>query len=82
MQTVVTDEMWQAFMAMLYAAPDVPLEDIVRAALTAALAASPYAECVEALRRCLNYIENTEGEFGITMESGDMARAALAKLDG
>lgn len=30
-----------------------------------------------ALRRCLNYIENTEREFGIRMECGDIARAAL-----
>jgi len=32
---------------------------------------------VAALRACLNYIENTEGEFGIKLTCGDMARAAL-----
>lgn len=35
-----------------------------------------------ALKRCLNYIENTEGELGIKLESGDMARAALAAAEG
>ena len=36
---------------------------------------------VAALRKCLNYIENTEEEFHIDMQCGDMARAALEGLD-
>ena len=36
-------------------------------------------ELVEALRRAENYIANTESELGVTLESGEMARAALAK---
>ena len=32
----------------------------------------------EAARRGLNYIEATEGEFGITLGCGDALRAALA----
>lgn len=30
-----------------------------------------------ALKRCLNFIENTESELGIALDSGDAARAAL-----
>lgn len=30
-----------------------------------------------ALERCLNFIENTECELGMTLECGDVARAAL-----
>lgn len=33
---------------------------------------------VEAAQRALNYIENTEGELGITLECGDALRTALA----
>jgi hypothetical protein len=44
------------------------------------IAAAP--DMLDALRRCLNYIESTEGEFGIQMESGDIARAAIAKAEG
>lgn len=36
------------------------------------------AELVAAARRALNFIENTEGEIGDTLESGDLLRAALA----
>jgi hypothetical protein len=35
-------------------------------------------ELEAALKACLNYIENTEAELGITLISGDAARAALA----
>ncbi len=35
---------------------------------------------VEALRRCLNFIENTEGEHNVEFECGDLARAALANV--
>ena len=31
----------------------------------------------EVLRRCLSFIENTESELGITLATGDRARAAL-----
>jgi|GEM_PF-4219486 len=40
------------------------------------------SELAEALEECLNYIENTEAELGITLDSGDKARAALAKAKG
>lgn len=35
------------------------------------------ARLKEALRACLNYLENTESDFGITLSSADRARAAL-----
>lgn len=35
-----------------------------------------------ALKRTLRYVENTEGELGITLDSGDMARAAIAEVEG
>lgn len=40
------------------------------------------ADLLEALRRCLNYLENNESEFGITLDSADAARAAIAKVEG
>jgi len=33
----------------------------------------------EGLRGCLNYMENTEAELGITLGNADRARALLAK---
>ena len=36
----------------------------------------------EALKSCLNFMENTESELGISLESADQARAALAKACG
>lgn len=36
---------------------------------------------VEAARAALNYLENTEGEFGITLESATDIRAALAATE-
>lgn len=44
------------------------------------IAAAP--DLYEALERCLNFIENTESEFGDLLPSGDVARAALAKARG
>jgi len=41
------------------------------------MAAAP--DMLDALRKALNFIENTEGELGITLESGDAVRAAIAK---
>ncbi len=43
-------------------------------------AAAP--ELYEACERALNYIANTEGELGITLESGSLCRAALKKARG
>ena len=39
------------------------------------------AQLVEAARAALNYLENTEGEFGITLESATNIRAALAAME-
>ena len=44
------------------------------------IAAAP--DVTEALKSCLNYIENTESELGIRLTCGDAARAALAKAEG
>lgn len=44
------------------------------------IAAAP--EMLAALEHCLNFIANTEGELGITLDSGDAARAAIAKAKG
>ena len=39
-------------------------------------------ELLEAAQRTLNSIANTEGELAMTLESGDMLRAAIAKATG
>lgn len=39
------------------------------------------ARLVEAARAALNYLENTEGEFGITLESATDIRTALAAME-
>jgi hypothetical protein len=39
-------------------------------------------ELLAAAKRALNYIENTEGELGITLDSGNALRAAIAKAEG
>lgn len=39
-------------------------------------------EMYAALERCENFIANTEGELGITLESGTMARKAMAMARG
>lgn len=44
------------------------------------IAAAP--EMLEALIRALNYIENTEGEFGSILSSGEACRAAIEKAEG
>lgn len=44
------------------------------------IAAAP--DLYEAAVLALNYITNTEGEFGVTFQSGDALRAALAKARG
>lgn len=41
-----------------------------------------YEMMVEAAERALNYIENTEGELGIKLDSGGMLRAALSHARG
>lgn len=40
-----------------------------------------YPELLEAAQKALNYIANTESELGITLGSGDVLRAAIAKAD-
>lgn len=40
------------------------------------------ARLVKAARAALNYLENTEGEFGITLGSATVLRAALAQKGG
>jgi hypothetical protein len=44
------------------------------------IAAAP--ELVEALRRLLNFAENTESELGIELDSARNARALLARIEG
>lgn len=44
------------------------------------IAAAP--DLLEALERCLNFIENTESEIGETLPCGEYARAAIAKAKG
>jgi hypothetical protein len=44
------------------------------------IAAAP--ELLEALKRCQNFIANTEREMGETLECGETARAAIAKARG
>ena len=41
------------------------------------IAAAP--ELLEAAQKALNYIANTESELGVTLDSGDALRAAVAK---
>jgi hypothetical protein len=45
-------------------------------------AAAREAALVEAGRRALNYLENTESELGMTIDSADALRAALAAAKG
>jgi hypothetical protein len=39
-------------------------------------------ELLSAIKRCLNFIENTESELGVKLESGDTARAVISKAEG
>ena len=39
-------------------------------------------DVVEAAKRALNFIQNTESELGEPLDSGDALRAALARLGG
>ena len=52
-------------------------------AIRADLCADPalLAEAVEVLRITLRFIENTESELGIKLDSGNRARAFLAKWE-
>ena len=45
-------------------------------------ACNSHYRLVEALKACLNFIENTEGEMGETLASGDKARAAIIQATG
>lgn len=49
-----------------------------RARVILATRTRPTPNLYEAAERALNYITNTESEWGITLECGDMLRAALA----
>lgn len=51
-------------------------EALANAAL---IAAAP--DLLAAARSALNFIENTEGELGIKLDSGDALRAAIAKVE-
>jgi hypothetical protein len=44
------------------------------------IAAAP--DMLAALRRCLNFIENTEGEHNVELDCGQLARAAIAAAEG
>jgi len=44
------------------------------------IAAAP--ELLTAARFVLNYIKNEEGGLGLTLKSGDLLRAAIAKAEG
>jgi hypothetical protein len=44
------------------------------------IAAAP--DLLEAAKAALNFIANTEGELGITLNSGDLLRAALSAASG
>lgn len=50
---------------------------VERDATARLMAASP--DLLEAAKRALNFIENTEAEHGITLDSGDALRAAIAR---
>ena len=39
-------------------------------------------DLLKALQKALNYLQNTEEEFGITLDSADACRAAIAKAEG
>jgi hypothetical protein len=39
-------------------------------------------DLLEAAKKALNYIANTEGELGIKLDSGDALRAAIARAEG
>ena len=55
--------------------------DLVRPApLAEALAVPEVAALVEAAKRALQFTENTESELGMTLESGDMLRAAIRAI--
>lgn len=47
---------------------------------TSLIAAAP--DLYDALKSCLNFMENTESELGFSLESADQARAALTKARG
>lgn len=44
------------------------------------IAAAP--DMLSALRKALNYLENTEGEFGIVLDSAQACRDAIAAVTG
>lgn len=44
--------------------------------------ADSYLQVLAALRKTLSFLENTEGELGITLDSAEEARSAIAVADG
>lgn len=67
----------------LYAYPPQPSVSVAEADQFDRIHATPdaVARLVEAARAALNYLENTEGEFGITLGSATGLRAALAAME-
>ena len=57
------------------------LENLLSQLTAAAPAPDAVARLVEAARAGLNYLENTEGEFGITLGSATGLRAALTAME-
>lgn len=62
------------------------LTEVTRGALANSIAlkaegavAATTADLLGAAEKALNFIANTEGEFGMTLESGDALRAAISK---
>jgi hypothetical protein len=76
----VTDEMWKAFDRRVGGVPGDCVYQF-KEGLEAALAVSPYAEVVEALRQ-ISHLNKTVGGSGGFYAAGYIARTALAKLDG
>jgi hypothetical protein len=64
---------------------EIDAEDYERAKANAAFivrAANNHYDLLDAARRALNFIQNTEGEFGDSLPSGDALRAAIARATG
>lgn len=71
---------WKVALALSGMQPGERPSEPVAKANARLIAAAP--ALFEAAERALNYIENTEGELGITLESGEMLRAAISLVTG
>jgi hypothetical protein len=60
---------------------DMPMDEAAANAAFIVKAVNSHDALVKALRKALNYIENTENELGIQLTCGDEARAALKEID-